>query len=115
MLKDLTIFQKSYELIKWLHGVAQRLPKSERFVLAQRLENTALDFLSAVIEANASRDKAAALGEAEVSLEKLRIHFRLAFELRYVSLKQYETGSRQIDELGRLLGGWKKKFCDSIA
>ena len=47
---------------------------------------------------------------ADLALEKSRIWLRLAFELRYLSLKQYEIGSRMADELGRLLGGWRKRF-----
>ena len=57
-----------------------------------------------------SREKSASLGRADLALEKSRIWLRLAFELRYLSLKQYEIGSRMATELGRLLGGWRKRF-----
>ncbi|MDD5657347.1 MAG: diversity-generating retroelement protein Avd [Elusimicrobia bacterium] len=110
MLKDLIVFQKAYELLKWLHTLAAKFPKSEKFVLAQRLENAALDLVDAVIEANDSLDKGAALGRANVALEKTRIWLRLAFELRFAGMSQYEFGSRSLDELGRLLGGLRKRF-----
>lgn len=110
MLKDLLVFGKAYELLKWCHLAAARFPKAEKFVLAQRLGNAALDFLEAVIEANESVDKAAPLGRAVLALEKLRIWLRLAFELRYIALRQYEQGCKLGDESGRLLGGWNKRF-----
>lgn len=110
MLKDLIIFQKAYELLKWVHIITAKFPKSEKFVLAQKMENTALDFLEAVIEANESVDKTAALKSAVLAIEKLRLWLRLAFDLRYIAIKQYEYGAKIIDEPGRLLGGWKKKF-----
>ncbi len=110
MLKDLIIFQKAYDLLKWIHELTAKYPKSEKFVLAARTENGALDLLEAVIEANESRDKGAALARANLALEKTRVWVRLSFELRFMSLKQYEFGSRMIDEIGRLLGGWHKKF-----
>lgn len=66
MLKDLIVFQKAYDLLKWIHQLTAKYPKSEKFVLAARTENGALDLLEAVIEANESRDKAAALARAKV-------------------------------------------------
>jgi len=110
MLKDLIVFQKAYELLKWIHVVTARFPKAEKFVLAARTENAALDFLEAVIEANESADKTAPLKKAALALEKLRIWLRLSFELRYIAIKQYEHGARMADEAGRLLGGWNKRF-----
>mgnify|MGYP001561647281 CR=1 FL=1 len=110
MLKDLIVFQKAYEILKWIHIVTAKFPKSEKFVLAQKTENAALDFLEAVIEANESVDKTEFLERAVLVLEKLRIWLRLSFELRYISIRQYEHGSKMIDEAGRLLGGWNKKF-----
>lgn len=110
MLKDLIIFQKAYELLKWLHQVTAKFPKSEKFVLAQKMENTALDFLEAVIEGNESVDKTVPLKKAVLALEKIRIWLRLSFELRYIAIKQYEYGSKMADEAGRLLGGWNKRF-----
>ena len=110
MLKDLIVFQKAYELLKWIHLVTARFPKSEKFVLAARTENAALDFLEAVIEANESVDKTAPLRIAVLALEKLRIWLRLSFELRYIAIKQYEHGAKMADEAGRLLGGWNKRF-----
>ncbi len=61
MLKDLIVFQKAYDFLKWIHVLAGKYPKAEKFVLAQRTENAALDLLAAVVEANTSRDKTAAL------------------------------------------------------
>ncbi len=110
MLKDLIVFQKAYDLLKWIHQLTAKYPKSEKFVLAARTQNEALELLSAVIEANESRDKAAALARANLALEKTRIWVRLGFELRFMNLKQYECASRMNDEVGRLLGGLRKRF-----
>ncbi|HAZ07171.1 MAG TPA: hypothetical protein DCZ01_01310 [Elusimicrobia bacterium] len=66
MLKDLIVFQKTYDLLKWIHELTAKYPKSEKFVPAARTENGVLDLL--------------------------------------------EAGSRMNDELGRLLGGLRKRF-----
>ncbi len=46
-------------------------------------------------------------------LEKLRFLFRLAMDLRYLDLKRYEFAARAIDEIGRLVGGWRKASSSS--
>jgi len=115
VLKDLIVFSKAYDLLKWIHVLTARYPKSEKFVLAAKTQNAALDLLEAVIEANESRDKGAPLARANMALEKTRIWVRLGFELRFMSLKQYECGSRMNDEVGRLLGGLRKRFGGAAA
>jgi hypothetical protein len=47
---DIPIFHKIYELCKLLHSFHNRVPKSERYTLWQKCENTALDLLEALIE-----------------------------------------------------------------
>ena len=48
------------------------------------------------------------LTAANLGLEKLRFLCRLARELRYLDPRRYEHAARQLDETGRLVGGWRK-------
>ena len=57
MINNLAIFEKTYELILWLYQTVNKFPKSQRFVLGQRVENAALEFLEKIIAANQSRQK----------------------------------------------------------
>ena len=45
MLEQLTIFEKTYQLILWLYPAVRKFPKAQRFVLGQQIENTALETL----------------------------------------------------------------------
>lgn len=51
MAAESPIFVKSYELTRWLLAHTQKFPKSQRFVLAQRLEQAALDLIDALTAA----------------------------------------------------------------
>ncbi|MFA5714569.1 MAG: four helix bundle protein [Candidatus Paceibacterota bacterium] len=42
---DLVIFQKTYDLILWIYPVVNGFPKSQRFVLGQKIENILISFL----------------------------------------------------------------------
>jgi len=109
MIEDMKIFHNTYEFIKWLHTLLNKFPKSEKYTMAQKIENTSLDFLESIIESNNDFDKKKSLRKAIVELDKLRIYFRLSKDLQFISFSQYEYGSKLINEIGRMLGGWYKK------
>ncbi len=104
----LPIFQKSYELLKWIYFFVSKFPKAEKHALGQKVKQTAMDFLDQVIRANGAKNKAPNLEEAAQLLEILRIHVRLSFDLSLINQKRYELLSGKIDEIGRMLGGWRR-------
>jgi len=109
MLKDLQIYQKIYDLILYSFPILNRFPKSQRFVLAQQIENQMLELEKLVIQANAERDKRRSLFRLDVELEKLRVLVRLAHDLKFMDMRRYALISERLVEIGKLLGGWIKK------
>lgn len=104
------IFHKTYELALWLYPIVNKFPKSQRFVLGQRIENALLDFLELLIEAKLSKLKMDSLQRASVKIDKLRILMRLVKDFKFISIKQYSFVSANVDEIGRMLGGWLKSL-----
>jgi len=107
--EELVIIKKGYDFTKWLLQHTGRFPKSYRFSVAAKLENAMLDFIEMTTIANMRKDKLPCLRSADEALAKLRILFRLSYEMHFINLKSYEFGSKKINELGRLLGGWIKR------
>ena len=108
MLRDLKVFQKTYDIFLYLQQVLKKFPKSERFTLTQRIENTILNVLQAIIQANHESDKSDALKQTSVELEKLRILIRLSKDLKFMSIQEYEILSGYMVEIGKMIGGWMK-------
>ena len=106
--KEMLILKKGYDLSKWLLHHTGKFPKSYRFSIAVKLENGILSFIELTAVANMRRDKLPLLTQADETLARLRLLFRLCFEMRFINITSYEFGSRQLDELGKLLGGWIK-------
>jgi hypothetical protein len=92
----------------WLIPTLDKFPRSQRFLLGDRIQATALDVLERLIEATYSKARERALGEANLGLEKLRFLFRICVELHYLDSRRYEHAARTVDEIGRLVGGWIK-------
>lgn len=109
--KDLVIFTQTYDLLSWLLPQCERFPKSQRFVVTQRLQDAALDFQEAIFEANAhsSAQRLEYLRAADAHLNKLRLYLRLSRQWNWLSSGQYEHVSRMVANVGRLLGGWIKQ------
>jgi 23S rRNA-intervening sequence protein len=97
-----------YQLLNWLMPTIGRFPREQRFLLGDCIQSTALDVLEALIEATYTCDRRAHLARANLGLEKLRFFFRLAFDRRHLDARRYEHAARQIDQLGRLVGGWSR-------
>jgi hypothetical protein len=112
-MADSPIFAKTYDFLLWLLPQTLKFPKSQRFVLAQRLHGSALSFFELLIRARKVRPNRSVLIDADVELEKVRLHLRLTHELGLLSGGQYEHASRLVVEIGRLLGGWLKQDGDS--
>jgi hypothetical protein len=85
-----------------------KFPRSQRFVLGDRLENLLLDILDLLIEANYSQDKVPILRAVNLKLEKGRYLIRIAKELRLININGYEFSARSVNEIGRMVGGWIK-------
>lgn len=106
---DLILFQKVYDLVLWLHPILNRFPKSQKFVLAQRVENCSLEILEKVVKVNSSKTKSDFLFESlNVDVDRLRILVRLSKDLRFINIKTYGVFCEKVTEIGKLLGGWKK-------
>jgi hypothetical protein len=103
------LFPKTYDLLLWLLPHTQKFPKSQRFVLAKRVEDAALNFQALVIKARkvGGAERAEVLVLADVELEMLRVCLRLCHEMKFLSLAQYEHASKMVVEIGNLLGAWR--------
>lgn len=83
-----------------------RKAESPVFVKARQIEDAAFAFHRVLIRAG--REPRPALADADLLLAALRTYLRLACELKFLSVKQYEHAARLADELGRLVGGWMR-------
>ncbi len=94
--------------ILWLIPTVEEFPRSQKFLLGDRIQSTALGCLERLIEATYSRGREPLLGEANIAIQKLRMLFRIAYELRCVDARRYEHSARNLDEVRSLVGGWMK-------
>ncbi len=102
--------ERTLLFITWLVPAVEQFPRSQRFLLGDRLQSLALDLLEVLIEAQYQRSPRAELQRANLLLEKQRLLWRVAYNLRHADVKRYEHAAREFDEIGRRVGAWMKRL-----
>ena len=108
--KEMVIFTKTFDLLRWLLPVTNNFPKAHRHTFSNRLLGAAFDLSERLEEANfrKGRERLARLKLADESLAKLKFYLRLAARWEWLSEGQYRHASEWTAEIGKMLGGWMK-------
>jgi hypothetical protein len=114
-MKESPIFSRTYDLLRWLVPATVRFPRQQRFVMAAALQQAAFALHDRLLEAAAASHPETSLQQADLCLARLRLRLRLCRDLGLLSPGQHEHIARVVDEIGRLLGGWRKKALQSGA
>lgn len=108
---DIPIFKKSYDLYKEFYICLKTFPKQDRYSLGQKSETVLMEILECLLTATGlpKAEKLPYLDKASGKLNLLRIYMRLAKDIKAMDNKKYIFFQDSVDEIGRMLGGWKKQ------
>jgi hypothetical protein len=109
MTNDYPIFVQWYKTLDWILATIENFPRKARFSVASRLVDQSLDTVELIIDAIYTKNRLPVLDKINLSLEKQRILFRIAHDRNYITLRQYEYISKELNEVGKMVGGWRKK------
>ena len=106
------VLLKWEELMGCLLDATKSFPKHVRFTFSGRIDAHALDVFELLIDARWLRgeDKRTCLKGVDRRLARLRALLRLSHERRYLASKTFEVLVRGLDEIGRMLGGWRRSL-----
>lgn len=91
---NLKIYQKYLELIYYSNDIVRKYPKSENFTLVSEIKQslyTGLRNLMYAIKTYNKQDKLRYLNEFDTNLNLLKVHIRLSYKYKYISLQNYHT------------------------
>jgi 23S rRNA-intervening sequence protein len=108
-MSDLPIIQKTYDLIKWYVPILNRLPRSHKFALGDRVIAELYTLLEGLIKARYSPDKLNQLKSMNTQLDILRHQTRLLLDFELIKAERYEYAAKLLNEVGIDLGGWIKQ------
>ena len=97
----------------WL-TILPHIPKGSRYTIGARVEDLFLDLLelSYTTYFNQKEEKSHNLSICISRLDVLKFFVSIMWEGKLISHKQYEDVAIRLDEIGKMLWGWKKSLDD---
>lgn len=114
--ETLVVHTRASQLLEWLVPALARFPREHRHSVSRHMADLAMAMHDALIAARHLRGpaRAEALRDADIHLDQLRQYALLAHRWRWWSEGQFEHFSRLCEELGRLLGGWRRALAAQL-
>ncbi len=106
----LPVYIKTYEFIKYAYRVIQQFRKEYKYSLGAEIQEILWQILDGVIKTNSLPDSQKRAGIEKISylFDKFKIRFRFAFELGLMTNHKFGVAQKEIEEIGKMIGGWKK-------
>lgn len=108
--RNLLVVEKCVRAYALWHEFVRHLPKDSRYTLGKRIDEKFIELMEVLFRASTSRDKDKLLEEADVVLNILKFLLRISWEIKAIDNKKYILLSERLDEIGKMLGGWRKYF-----
>lgn len=106
---NLKIYQKYLELLYYSNDIIRKYPKCENFALVSEIKQTiytGLRNLMYAIKSYHKQEKLKHLNEFDINLNLLKVHVRLSYKYKYITMQNYQTWSNLITDICNMLGGW---------
>jgi len=95
----------------WIN-IVPHIPRGARYTVGGRIENNFFDLLELSYTAYfTSKDKKTEkITECILVLDILKLLISVTWEAKLISHKQCEEVATKLEEIGKMLGGWKKSL-----
>lgn len=106
----LSVIIKEKEAYQYWLALHRDFPKTERYNLGQKIDWLFLEVLELSFSASylPPDQKIILLGKTISRLDILKFFLQLAWENKLIPTNKYAELSKMLEEIGRMLGGWKK-------
>jgi len=94
----------------------RNLPQTERLGLGSKIDLLMLDLLELLRKTTYTplNKKIALLESAMDKIDSLRFFVQLLWELQLMSNNQYSNLGSEIENIGKMIGGWKKSIIKKL-
>lgn len=107
-MNNYPVYEKYYSILNWILDKLEKYPKNVRYSVCSKIYEISIYMYEKIIDSIYDNERIYSLKQLNISIEKLRLFMRLSHDRKYISTKQYEYISEEINELGKMIGGWLK-------
>lgn len=106
--KHLPIYKASYSLVKIITSATRDFSRAFRPTLGAHMTKEAIDLILCVYRANAARNKAEHIRQAQEKIQVLEMLVQMAFDLHLINAEVYAQCIDITEDIGKQAGGWLK-------
>ncbi|HPS58020.1 MAG TPA: four helix bundle protein [Spirochaetota bacterium] len=107
-MSELKLYQKSYDFMLWLFNKTDGFPKSKRFSVGQRIENTMLEFVIMLNNLQYSKPNRRELYMLSVKFDEVKLLVKISYDAKLIAKNSFAYAVERCDEIGSMLGGYIK-------
>lgn len=106
----LPIIQRFIIVYKLWHAWRDHFPKKSRYTLGAKIDSLFLDILEIMFVGSylGPKEKLPLLERANGKLDLLKFFLQISWELKALDNEKYVSLSESLQEIGRMLGGWRR-------
>lgn len=111
-LGNLSILRRLVASYKLWHEFVKNFPRTVRFTLGEKIDVLFLKILSLIFTASRlnKSDKLLFVQKASLHLDNLKFLVQIAWEIKVLDDKKYIRISENLNEAGKMIGGWLKQI-----
>ena len=102
--------QKLVAIYKLWHIYLPNFPKTARYTLGEKIDSLFVEIIENIVIASylSKQEKLPYLKKGLIKLDVLKFFLQVAWEIRALDNKKYIVLSEHLNEIGKMLGGWRK-------
>ncbi len=115
--RNLSVYQKAYQLALEIHRLSLGFPRIEQFELASQLRRASKSIVANLVEGMGKQESPAEVKRylriAMGSCDEVRVWLEFSKDLEYISQANYEHYDFRYQEVGKMLRGIIKRNTNS--
>ncbi len=104
----LPVYKASYDLLIDIFGAVKDFNREYKYTLGENIKKEAIEMITNIYRANSSINKKTHIATAREQIEMIRMFFRLAKDMRQVSLKRFVSINEHIESVSKQLTAWER-------
>jgi hypothetical protein len=111
---NLPVLQKVDAAYKLWHSSLSKIPRLSRYTLGAKIDLLFVELIESLLLAGYAKrqDKLGIIVHASTKLDLLKFFLQTAWEMKILENSVYARVSDPVNEIGRILGGWRKRVVD---
>src|SRR3989344_8547722 len=107
----LSILQHLINSYKSWHALHQYIARASKYTLAEKIDAHFIEMIELLFAAQYAKpeQKLPVLQKANFKLDTLKCLLQILWEIKSMSTKSYAALSAQLNEVGKMLGGWLRQ------